>query len=67
LTDSTQGQPVETGCPFFFYLLSGATALVYETCDSLVLGHLWNTAQALSTVIAVFLGGSRFGALLSGG
>ena len=52
--------------PFLFYFLSGATALVYETVwIRLFSATFGNTAQALSTVIAVFLGGLAAGAVLS--
>ena len=53
--------------PFFFYFFSGATALVYETVwIRLFSATFGNTAQALSTVIAVFLGGLAIGSILSG-
>ena len=52
--------------PFLFYFLSGATALVYETVwIRLFSATFGNTAQALSTVIAVFLGGLAAGSILS--
>jgi spermidine synthase len=53
--------------PFFFYFLSGTTALVYETVwIRLFSATFGNTAQALATVIAVFLGGLAIGSILSG-
>ena len=53
--------------PYLFYFLSGATALIYETVwIRLFSATFGNTAQALSTVIAVFLGGLAVGSILGG-
>jgi spermidine synthase len=52
---------------YFLFFLSGASSLIFETIFTRLLTYTYgNTAYAVSTVLAAFLGGLALGALLLG-
>lgn len=56
-----------TGLFYFFFFLSGVTALIYETAFARQLGLIFgSTLTGVSVVLAVFFGGLALGALLLG-
>jgi len=52
---------------YFLFFLSGASSLIFETIFTRLLTYTYgNTAYAVSTVLAAFLGGLALGAFLLG-
>lgn len=64
MTPSGRGR---AAIPVALFAVSGAAGLVYEVTWSRLLAlQMGNTAQALSTILTIFMGGLALGALLGG-